>query len=393
MARKLSAVPESSSGVLARSRARYVETILRDRILSGHYKPDSRLPTEREISDELHAHRKTVRRAIQQMEREKLIVRKPNCRPVVCSNAELLVRSSAGELLPDAGASRFVALVMRGGALLESRVTSQQRIFWGLNQVLSSAGLNTVFLDSKKPLSPTNKPEQVELDYLNYALKKRFAGIVLFTCAWEGNHDAIRRISREIPIILIDRKIDAVDLDFVGISNFRATYDATSLLIERNHSRIAFLTRLEGIYPISQRTDGYLCALADRLGSNYFEMVMHVPSRDGVAWSSFDAAFERPPETRPTAIMCVNDFEAFRAAQRLSEMGLRIPQDVSIVGFDDVVPVLPNGLGLSTIMQPFEQIGEEAGKLFLRRRADPGIPHKTVICPTELLLRDSVATL
>ena len=373
----------------AKVQARDVESLLRDRIETGVYEAGGRLPSERELCEELKIHRRVVRSAIQVLEREGLINRQPNCRATVRS----LDTQDPPQPLQNLGSklqlSRFVALMMWHGSPQEEGGTGQQRIFWGMNQTLGQAGYHTVFLDLVEMIGTENEHADREATHLQYALDQGFGGIVFYCYSYYSNRDLLRKVARKIPLVLIDRDLPGVEADYVGVTNHRGMYEATNYLIGLGHKRIAYITRSEPVNTVQDRLQGYLAALRENFPPGYYEMVIAVPSIDGGAWPAFDAIFQAAPETRPTALVCVNDYEAFYVAERLAKSGVSVPEDISIIGCDNIITKLPNGAGLTTTAQPFEEIGAEAAKLFLRRAGDRKADIAQVECPTRLIVRES----
>jgi DNA-binding LacI/PurR family transcriptional regulator len=110
-------------------------------------------------------------------------------------------------------------------------------------------------------------------------------------------------------------------------------------------------------------------------------------------WPIFDALMQIAPERRPTGIVCVNDYEAIEITQRLSAMNLTVPGDVSVVGFDNILRTLPNGAGLTTVAQPFEEIGSTAATTLLKRIETPDAPSAYIELPAKLVVRQSTRSL
>ncbi|RYF58756.1 MAG: hypothetical protein EOO39_33905, partial [Cytophagaceae bacterium] len=109
-------------------------------------------------------------------------------------------------------------------------------------------------------------------------------------------------------------------------------------------------------------------------------------------WAVFEALFRLPKEQRPTAVLCVNDHTAMNVCRRLLQLGLQVPEDIELTGFDDNCSVLPNGVGLTTVAQPFEQIGSAAAEVFLRRYASQGdnlLASRHIELPARLIIRGS----
>ncbi|MEO7717131.1 MAG: substrate-binding domain-containing protein [Capsulimonas sp.] len=267
--------------------------------------------------------------------------------------------------------------------------SAQQRIFWGLNQALGQAGYHCVLLDLGGSDGPERQTAEREAMHLRYALDSAFAGMIFYAYAYHDNSELIQEVAQRMPTVLIDRMVAGVDADFVGSQNRKAMFEATNYLIEQGHRRIAYLTRTEAINPVQDRLQGYLTAMHGAFGLNAQEIVLTAAPSDSHDWFVSDTIFRLPPEERPTAVLCVNDVEAMRLSERLEALGLSIPGDVSVIGFDNIIRALPDGLGLTTVAQSFEEIGKSAAKQFLRRVADPALPHTRIEIPTHLVIRES----
>jgi LacI family transcriptional regulator len=113
------------------------------------------------------------------------------------------------------------------------------------------------------------------------------------------------------------------------------------------------------------------------------------PYDDDSTWTVVDAVFRLPKEQRPTAVACMNDYLAVSLSERLKVLGLSVPADVAITGFDNIVPALPNGSGLTTVAQPYEEIGTAAVDLLMRRIKDPRAASRSFQLPAQLIVRES----
>jgi DNA-binding LacI/PurR family transcriptional regulator len=376
----------------SKSPASKIAEMLRDRILSGQYKPGHPIPTGRALQEDLNVDRRVVRLAVSELITEGLLKHKPNCRPhVTRPNLSFDVCSTGQEKnsgrLP---ASSLIALIMSRGGAQDSTGTVQQRIFWGMIHTLNQAQCHAVFLDVS-PTSKHNGPKhRQEADSLNYAIKSGFGGVVFFPQAYDYNREVMQEVSRQIPFVLLDRLVPGVQADVVGVENQKSAYRATSHLIVLGHKRIAFVTSGEWINTVQDRVRGYLQALHKAFPVDTFEMVLTPPSTDTNSWPELNAVAMMPATERPTAFVCVNNNEAVRVARHLAEHGLTVPDDASIIGFDNVQQSLPNGIGLASIAQPFELIGKQAAQLVLRRIQDPTSKYMHLELPTELMLNESV---
>jgi len=380
--------PKSVTPSSVASSTSKVASVLRERIQTGYYDAGQWLPAERVLAEDLGVHRRTVRAAVAELANEGLLHLRPNCRPTVIAASDRspnIDREDAPSRFPS---SRLVALVMwHGGA--DDGATAQQRIFWGMNQALAHAGYHGVFLDLGDSIGDEQENATREAMRLNYALEHGFGGIIFYAYAYQRNRELIQRAARRVPLVLIDRMLPGIDTDFVGIDNFQAMYDAVQHLVRQGHRRIAYVTWSEPINPVQDRLEGYRSALRDAFGSEAVEMTLTTSMGTGRTWLLFDNVFQAPPGERPTAVVCVNDHEAVRVAERLSYLGLRIPEDVAMVGFDNLLQRLPNGVGLTSVAQPFEEIGRRAGRTFLNRIAMPTALPVHIELPAQILVRES----
>jgi GntR family transcriptional regulator of arabinose operon len=374
--------------------AERVAGVLSEQIRLGLYKAGDLLPTERMLAADLHVHRRSVRTAIEQLVRDGLVSHRPNCRPVVARS--LPKKSSdrqAGDLKASSriSTSNLIALLMwHGGGPLEHAGTSQQRIFWGMNQSLTKAGYHAVFLDLEGVLRPEKEIAAQEAAHLRYIRDQGFGGALFYPYAYRHNRELVEEVNRSVPLVLLDRKIPDAAVDFVGSENYGAMFEVTKHLIAQGHRRIAYVTRPEPIRPVQDRIEGYIDAMRQENAPDVTEMILTVPHYWGEReWPVVDAVFRLPEGQRPTAAVCFTDYMAVSLAERLEYLGLSIPDDVALTGFDDIVPAFPNGVGLTTVAQPYEDIGIAAVDLLLQRIKAPLSPPKSIALPVRFIARAS----
>jgi DNA-binding LacI/PurR family transcriptional regulator len=384
---ELMTVPESRSSISpAKHPKNTVAGMLRDHIQSGEYKAGDWLPTERALAEDLGVDRRVVRMAIEQLVRDGLVVRRPHCRPIVGPVEELPMAEPPRKNESYAAKSNLIALLMWHGGHFESGVTSQQRIFWGMSQALTKAGYHAVFIDVGEINAEAENAIR-EAQQLRDLLKRGFGGAVFYPYAYRSNQELVEEIRRAIPLVTIDRRIEGVDTDFVGVNNHQAMYDTVMHLVNQGHRRIAYITKNEQIRAVQDRIQGYMDAVRV---ANLDEMILSIPSRDQEqVWTSVDTMFRLPKDERPTAVAAFNDYAAVDMVNRLKTMGLSVPGDVAVTGFDDIVPLLPTGVGLTTMAQPYEEIGKVAVEVLLRRQKERSAPTQTVELPARLMVRES----
>lgn len=181
-----------------------------------------------------------------------------------------------------------------------------------------------------------------------------------------------------------DTKLPCVDID-----DLSATYQAVRWLIELGHRRIGIITGDWRQWSARRREQGYLMALREAgiapLPSWRYEGNYCIEAGEAGALRLMQQ------EPRPTAIVCGNDRMAIGALHVLSEQGFRVPQDVSILGFDDMVEAAFTVPPLTTIRQPMFEIGLRATELLLQQVEQGNRPRHSLLLPTELVVRATVA--
>ena len=370
-----------------------VVKLLRDRINSGHYQIGEWLPTERILAEDLVVDRRIIRTAVNQLVEDGLVDRRPNCRPIVArvqnvpsGNADSSVPSSARDPL---SASNLVALIMwhGGGEGLEQQSnTSQQRIFWGINHTLIDMGYHTVFLDLGQVGEEEDNARR-EAAHLRYVMDRGFGGAIFYPYAYRSNHALVQEVLQTTPLVMIDRRIAPIETDFVRTANYQAMFDTVMHLVEQGHQRIAYVSKFEIIQSVQDRIQGYLDAVRT---ANINEIVLTMPAQNrDFEWTVVDSVFRLPKGERPTAAAVFNDYAACDLLDHLKGLGLSVPGDVAITGFDNIIPMHPNGLGMTTVAQSYEEIGQNAAKLLLRRLKDPKAPFTSIELPGTLIVRES----
>lgn len=294
------------------------------------------------------------------------------------------VRKPAAPLRPTGAASEshLVGILLGrrfGGSLFTD-------IFYGVNETLSAGGFHPLVLDTYA--DTYQKAAEKEAECLKYAQENGFAGIVLWHEGGHANVDLIRSLQNAMPIVAIDRRVPGLALDYAGTDNFQGAYDATQHLIERGHTRIAHLTRMETTEASAERLRGYQAALAEAgLEFNPRDLILLHGSSLRLDPGAMRALFGQPDA--PTAVFLLADYWAPPVVSELRRLGLRVPEDVALVGFDDVVPPGLDDLGLTTMAQDFDGIGKTAGQLIVRRLADAAAPPAAEVFPAHLVVRHS----
>lgn len=194
---------------------------------------------------------------------------------------------------------------------------------------------------------------------------------------------------RNFPFVLIDHQGNGENCAAVGATNWQGAYNATDYAIKLGHQSIGFITGWLDLGAAVERLEGYKTALRYH----------HIPVRneliyegtfnqlDGYTGANHFLDLENPP----TLIFASNDVMAMAAMDAVRERGLRVPDDISILGFDDIPQSSLIHPALTTVRQPLEQMGRVATQMLLEILKNPEIKPGRIALPTELILRDSTA--
>ncbi len=193
---------------------------------------------------------------------------------------------------------------------------------------------------------------------------------------------------QQFPHVLIDYQ--AVDNKFtstVQSTNFDGAYEATCYLIELGHRRIAYIVGLKEMECSLDRLAGYRAALKEH-AIEYDPALVH--AGDFFRPQGYEAARQfLALDHPPTAIFAANDLSAFGVMEAVRDCELSVPDDISVIGFDDIQEAQQVHPSLTTVRQPLEEMGRLAAQILLARLDDPDLPGERVELPTELIIRDS----
>lgn len=173
----------------------------------------------------------------------------------------------------------------------------------------------------------------------------------------------------------------------IRIDNRGAAKSMVNYLISLGHKRIGVISGLKDNPHAIDRLEGYKEALAD--AGIPFEKEL-IAEGDFTMWSGLNAAFQFcNMKNRPTAIFSMNDEMAIGAMQTLKSQGIRIPDDISVTGFDDIAYAKYSDPSLTTISQPAEEMGKMAMDMLLKVIEGEPLSQRECVLPTEFIIRKS----
>ncbi len=347
---------------------------LADAIASGKYQPGQRLPSESELVKTFGASRPTVNRALRELQLAGVIERRAG------SGSYVQVDASAkgytfGLLIPELGRTEIFEPICRGMA--EAQHGSHHVLLWG-----SSLG-DEVNIESQASQA------------CRQLVAKKVSGVFFAPLEHTPQKDTINRgiaevfDNAEVPVVLLDRDLvqypDRSRYDLVGIDNRRAGYVVTAHLLRCGCKRVVFLGRPGSAPTVDARIAGYREAIADA-GVEFAPQVYRAESEDQAQVK------EIVDRLQPDGFVCANDFTAANLLKTLNSLGVSVPEQVRMVGIDDVKYASLLSVPLTTIHQPCAEMGATAVSTMLERLRHPKLPTRDILLNFHLVVRESCGT-
>lgn len=236
-------------------------------------------------------------------------------------------------------------------------------------------------------LCVTNQDPEKEEYYINEMLERRTNGL-LAMCTSISATEVLRKALQNIEMVSIQADIEGIDK--VDTTGEQGTFEIIEHLIKLGHTKIAFIGYRFDIKTLNNRLMGYKKALEK----------YNIPLRDeyilegSVLGNSgyYMAKKLLDLNDRPTAVHCFNEYLVMGAYLAIKEQGLKIPQDISLTGFDNLFVSRLMSPQLTTVSQPISAMGQIAGELLIKNILEGSKPVKqSIVLPTNLVIRGSTA--
>jgi DNA-binding LacI/PurR family transcriptional regulator len=347
---------------------------LKAEIITGRYQPGKKLPSEAALVHRSGASRITVGRALRELQNLGLVERIAGSGTYVRDLRREQRAHLFGLLIPDLGETEIFEPICQG--IANAPEATEHALLWG---------------HTDKQAAKTEQAWQLCQQYIS----KNVSGVFFAPLEFEAEAEKTnRRISSAlkhagIAVVLLDRRsIKAPERnrpDMVGINNHQAGYVATEHLIQLGCRKIGFLGYHGAASTIAERMAGYHDALGAYALAPAIErpMQVHLEKQQSIAWSGHSHL------DSVEAFVCVNDRIAGQLMHVFLARNVRIPEDVRLVGIDDVsyASLLP--VPLTTVRQPTRDIGEAALRTMLDRIRMPHLPPREVLLDGDLVIRKS----
>ncbi|HEX7735631.1 MAG TPA: GntR family transcriptional regulator [Ktedonobacteraceae bacterium] len=366
---------------------RQLTTDFRNRILEGQLSAGARLPADNDLAAEYQLSRDTVRQALALLADEGLIERVQGRGTFVTQRPASSTANSGSATQaspPVVQEQKHIGLLLSSGQRKMGDIL--QDIMVGVEQAARLHGYSI-------SLRYTEGGKEQQAQDIARMSASGVAGLIVCPIDNVADTDVIRKLqSDQFPLVFVDRYLPGLTVDFVGADNKGGGYRATEHLVILGHRRIGFLffeeEDLETTSSVKERWQGYTEAL-HKYGVPYDPslLIPDVNPGEGHVSPSIYEFLQRPD--RPSAIFAVNDIVALDVMQAAHALNLRIPQDLALVGFDNERFASRLSPPLTTMAQPFFDIGLRAGTLLLSRIEGLSTISRHIELPVNLIIRES----
>jgi len=348
-----------------------------------HYGRGDRLPSESELSRKVGISRYATLRALNELSAEGFIRREQGRGTFVTGGPAPSQGAVAGTLM-------FVADEFEGGDIVE---------------ILRGVEEGCRFESMGVALSNSNYDRQVEASNLRQLTRNGYAGAVMLVSGHETIVEELEGLVKsQFPFVLVDRHVEEIDCPCVELDHEKAAYEAVKYLIGVGHRKIAHITAgfsaRKRISSVRDRESGYRMALSEAGIPVREEYIQHSsilnidesPTAQKLMMMSYIPMHKLLclPD-RPSAVFLVNDMFAAGAYEAITNSGLRVPDDVSLIaiGGNPAVRTIP--VSLTMMVQPCRSIGRASVSILKQLMAGREIEEKLVRFDARLVVQDSTA--
>ncbi len=251
----------------------------------------------------------------------------------------------------------------------------------GVEDVAYKAGFTVV-------ISQSNDLAQKEIDIVQSMFSNRIDGLIISIAMQTSTFEHLKLFRKKhIPLVFFDRAVPEIETDKIVVDDFAGGFRVTQHLIDQGYNRIGHLAGPQNLTTYFDRKNGYIDAL-HKNGIPFDESLIHInklTSDDGILAVKQLMSLPDPPD----ALFCGNDTTALSAMIYLRDLGMRIPEDVGIVGFSNEPFSKVVSPSISTIAQPGFEMGQKAAELIIRKIENKERTYQTITLPTELIIRES----
>jgi GntR family transcriptional regulator of arabinose operon len=340
-------------------------------IIAGTYQTGDKLPTESDFMKQFGVSRYTVRRAVGELQNERFIYR----------------IQGGGMFVDDWQSERVTQVNNKMVGVITTHIADYifPNIISGIDRIVSNSGYSIL-------LSNTHNNHQKERQSLIRMLDSNVEALIVEptqSALPNPNLDIYKKIrDAGIPVLFINSHYDELDFPYIHTNDLEAEQRLTEYLFTQEHEKILGVFQVDDIQGV-HRMNGFVQSYLKHPKISYLSEIVMYQSSDEMA-----KIFERvtkimSSENHPTAIACYNDKLAIQIIDVIRSLDLRVPEDVSVVGFDDYQLSKYIEPSLTTLVHPKEKMGIDAGKSIIKMINKE--PVESITYDPEMIIRNSTA--
>lgn len=250
----------------------------------------------------------------------------------------------------------------------------------GVGDAANARGFNVIFCN-------TDESETEQAEQLTALVQKRVDGVLLVPACSSAEPITFLR-DQKVPAVVLDRRVPDCSVDSVRCDSEEGAYELVKLLLELGHRRIGILSGPERVSTAQDRVAGCLRALAECGVETDPSLILHKSFTQAGGYEMAQKLLALSP--RPTAFFAANNFIAIGAYQALRDAGLRVPEDVAMVAFDDLPASVVVEPFFTVAAQPAYEMGRRATELLLKRLTGENLETcQEIVLPFEVIVRRS----
>lgn len=324
------------------------------------------LPSESDVAEEFDFSRDTVRRALKELEKDKLVSRERG-KGTFFRDAENTVQEK-----------RIAVITTYLSNYIFPNIIS------GIEEVVSSKHYTL-------NLANTDNDPDKERKHLRKVIANEVDGLIIEptkSAVSTHNMDLYKELKeKEIPFVMLNAYYRELNPSYAIVNDYKGGYKATQYLLQLGHTKIAGIFKeddLQGVF----RLKGFKKALADYdLDPETAEIGTYITSQiSSYPYHCMDKMLSQ--QEKPTAVVCYNDEIAVDVVKAILDNGLKVPEDISVVSFDDSILATATNVKLTSVRHPKEELGRHAARL-LFNMIEIGVEKPRFLYNPELVVRDS----
>ncbi len=355
---------------------------LRARIARGEY-ATGRLPAERTLGQEFGVQRDTIRQALDVLTQQRVLLR-DSTRGTYLSPEFIRANPTLDPNGDNGVGGRALLIVPAFDDTLAPSLVLQ-----GMTQRMGEVHIPVSWYDSGTWEAP-HSSEKPYLPTRDARTDLQVRGAVLWPTL-PISLEELQAFQSETPLVLIDRRVPGLEADYVGFQDREGGLRITEHLLRCGHWRIGFASGEPQASTVQARRDGYKEALQSAGITPDSAWEIHQKGGTKLISTERMDAYLNQNGNPLTAVVCANDVVAGNIIQHVRRLRRQVPEDVAVTGFGDLAPSMMEAFGVTTVAQPFREMGRVAGDLLVRRwsGAVSTGEHTEIELPMEIIVRVS----